>query len=485
MISPTLVHTCVWLVAGSIIEAVPAAVATKKPSLPAKNDTEWYCSSDLECNLNGSCLLGNNSNHQCLCDQGWTGVNCSRLDLVPTESGSGYRPVDRSSWGASVLYDNDVDGQHGQYYMIAAEMVERCGLTSWRTNSKTILATSSDLFGSYNYHSTLVGVWTHNPVVVRLPPTDTETENNNGSFLLYAAGYGDGKSSIPLPCYPSGCCVNGTSPCGVHAMHGCNSTGPPWPHPPPPSSDDDWRDPDQSYRNISLWHADRLAGPWRKHWATFEPGNVTSHQYTPAAWSFPNGTVVLLLAGGGLFRAATWKGPYQYWGAGKNLYWGCGGEDPFLYVDARGHWHCLFHAAPYSDLTNAGGHAYSVDGTTWYTTPNAVYRGDYIVEIHNTTNHNNGTEQQPQQQRKLILGKRERPHLVFGDDEEQRPRNILALVTGVCVSPDDTLANERRWALCNNNPWPGYYDKTFTHVQRVRQKHHQQQPSDDNALAIS
>jgi hypothetical protein len=527
MKSPALVSVCYryWLVAVVVVvaaavfcicqeqqlavpaSAVVSSVGLDRPGPQAHDDDQtedteesssWYCASDLACNLNGRCVLsdhhnnndGARNNNNCVCDQGWIGVNCSTLDLIPTASNSGYRPVDRSSWGASVWYEENEDEENdknsGRYYMIAAEMVEHCGLTSWRTHSKTILATSNELVGPYQYHSTIVGLWTHNPTVVKLPAAIWKNKNkNNGrsssssSYVLYAAGYGDGQTSVPLPCYPSGCCTNGTSPCGINELHGCNSTSPPWPHPPPPDPDH-YRDPDGSYQNISLWHADRLRGPWRRHWANFVPNNVTSHQYTPAAWAFPNGTIVLLLAGGGLFRANHWQGPYSYWGAGKDLYWGCqGGEDPFLYVDTRGHWHCLYHAAPYPNLTVAGGHAFSVDGTTWHTTPNAAYRGDYIVElITKTTTHQNGTTpttaDRHQEERKLILGKRERPHLVF--DEQ---RNILALVTGVCVSPandDDDTNNiqndneQQRWALCNNNPWPGYYDKTFTHVQRVRQR---------------
>lgn len=49
-------------------------------------------------------------------------------------------------------------------------------------------------------------------------------------------------------------------------------------------------------------------------------------------------------------------------------------------------------------------------------------------------------------------GKRERPHLVF-DATTRQPTH---LTNGVCLNGD--------WALCNNNPYPGFFDYTFTTV---------------------
>jgi hypothetical protein len=77
------------------------------------------------------------------------------------------------------------------------------------------------------------------------------------------------------------------------------------------------------------------------------------------------------------------------------------------------------------------------------TTPEPAYRGDFVEEISDDGS--------------TILtkiAKRERPHLIFDDDG-----TIVALATGICYGDN--------WALCNSNPWPGHYDKTFTHVQLV------------------
>jgi hypothetical protein len=168
------------------------------PDDDAESSSSWFCASDLACNLNGRCVVSSddhnnnidgarNNNNFCVCDQGWIGVNCSTLDLIPTASNSGYRPVDRSSWGASVWYEENEenDNNSGRYYMIAAEMVEHCGLTSWRTHSKTILATSTELAGPYEYHSTIVGLWTHNPTVVKLPAAISNNYGRSSSLSSY------------------------------------------------------------------------------------------------------------------------------------------------------------------------------------------------------------------------------------------------------------------------------------------------------------
>ena len=323
----------------------------------------------------------------------------------------------------------------GLYHMFPAEMVESCGLSSWKTNSRIIHATSKRLEGPYTFQKEVIGVWSHNPTIVKA---------SDGTLLLLSAGYGSDISGSGMPppevCGPTGCCSNGASPCGIHRGHPCNATWPPQPDPDPAA-----RNPLGAYRNFTAYISPNgnPFGPWIP---TILPTNEETHQYTPSGVTFPNGTVVVLLVGGGMFRADhSWAGPYQRWGNG--MYWGCGGEDPFLYIDKRGHWHCLFHSGPYNNLSSAGGHSFSLDGLNWHTTPEPTYRGDYIEEIFE-----HGIQ-------RTKIAKRERPHLVFDEDG-----NILALITGICYGEN--------WALCNNNPWPGYFDRTFTHVQLVAGRNH-------------
>ena len=53
------------------------------------------------------------------------------------------------------------------------------------------------------------------------------------------------------------------------------------------------------------------------------------------------------------------------------------------YQDQRGGWHCLSHnagSAGFANLTLAGGHAFSEDLHTWYTTPTPAYTGAFVEQ---------------------------------------------------------------------------------------------------------
>ena len=410
---------------------LPLALALDKGGAP--------CFDDHACNLNGACEGG-----ACVCDRGWTGANCSALNLQPARARAGFRLANASSWGGSALRLAD-----GRWHMFAAVMLEGCGLTTWRTNSFTARAVADAPDGAYAYADAPIGPWSHNP---------TAAVAADGALLVLAAGYGAGDEAPPPErCAPSGCCGGGRSACGMNADHACNATSPPWPQPNATGG----RDPRAAWANFSLWASASgdPSGPWELAWADVLDGAV--RQATPALWTFANGTVVALFAGGGLLRSAEgagWRGPYARWGAGDALYWGCpgGGEDPFLWVDARGRWHCLFHAPPYPNLTRAGGHAFSADGVRWAVSPEPAYRGDAVDELTAA----GGAAPR-------YLAKRERPHLLFGADGAP-----VALSTGVCevaagFDPATDPWGEARWAACNDNPWPGYFDRTFTHVQPI------------------
>ena len=110
-------------------------------------------------------------------------------------------------------------------------------------------------------------------------------------------------------------------------------------------------------------------------------------------------------------------------------------------MDTRGHWHCLYHRSPFSNVTVAGGHAFSLDGHEWHVASAPAY----------------SSTQEYQQGGARIYGKRERPHLLF-DPVTGKPTH---LTTGVCLNPD--------YRKCNDNPWPGYFDYTLTSVAPIGQ----------------
>ena len=96
----------------------------------AAQATVTACRDDSDCSLNGLCSGGG----QCLCDPSWTGRSCSTLKLLPTAKGSGLHSVDdsrpTSSWGGVV---NKLP--KGGWGMIAAQMVQHCGIDSWTRES--------------------------------------------------------------------------------------------------------------------------------------------------------------------------------------------------------------------------------------------------------------------------------------------------------------------------------------------------------------
>lgn len=194
-------------------------------------------------------------------------------------------------------------------------------------------------------------------------------------------------------------------------------------------------------------------GPWLPYTnATISPCGSNN----PGPYVAPNGTVFAVFTENdmGLWRADTWRGPYELVTTGA-----CGGgEDPSLYITPNGDFHCLFHRSPFSDPDIAIGHSYSLDGLTWYSSllpaanSSIVYEGLGVV----------------------IHGKRERPHVYLNDAGD-----ISHFVSGVCITPScnplegsiDPFADcssATQYHNCDANSPDGWYDRTYTLVQEVR-----------------
>ena len=192
--------------------------------------------------------------------------------------------------------------------------------------------------------------------------------------------------------------------------------------------------------------------------ATFSGAN------NPAPWVMPNGTIFLLLDGGLLARASAWNATYELVTTGA-----CGpGEDPFLYTDRRGHFHCVYHSDPYGTPEVAIGHAFSEDGYTWHVGAEAA--GGSIIDVQGIG--------------KVPFGKRERPHLYFDGDG-----NPTMIISGVAITPDcDPLspkpevgdatvtggfgspncsADAQHYRIRYNYS-PGWQDRSFTLVQPIQ-----------------
>ena len=178
----------------------------------------------------------------------------------------------------------------------------------------------------------------------------------------------------------------------------------------------------------------------------------------PAPWVHPNGTVYVVFTDYdmGLWSAPSWEGPFELVTTGA-----CGGgEDPSLYVDKRGRFHCLFHASPFSNPDIAIGHAFSADGFAW--TVGAEPAANSTIQYAGGLG-------------AVVHGKRERPHLFM-----DAAGDIAAFVTGVCIipacnpldggriDPAADCSSGTQYHHCDaNSPGPGWYDRTYTLVQGV------------------
>jgi hypothetical protein len=149
----------------------------------------------------------------------------------------------------------------------------------------------------------------------------------------------------------------------------------------------------------------------------------------------PSGTWFLLCnnqadqreTNGTIFTAPDVTGPWTYFSSAAgpqpeaNV-----PEDGFLFFDARGHWHIIFHTytwpgvlecanPPDCDPTSISGHSFSRDGKAWTVSSTQPY---FSVA--------NFSDAPP-----LHMSTRERPHLIFADDGV----TPLALSNGICPVP--------------------------------------------------
>ena len=233
----------------------------------------------------------------------------------------------------------------------------------------------------------------------------------------------------------------------------------------------DNRDGDGSSFPVSF--ATSITGPWTTVYAnTTSPTNGNN----PAPFLARNGSVYVVFNDGGMsmFRSDTGvRGPYNLVTRGT-----CGGgEDPVIWLGRLG-WHCLYHRGPFSDPNHqAIGHAYSADGFEWHQSPSAAATS--VIEYDDG---NGGVLN-------VTFGKRERPHLLF-DPASGEP---IAFISGVGINPlcdpfvfsaagvpsidanrlaeiatDPHCQAWVQYQRLDLNPAPAYYDRSWTHVQRIR-----------------
>ena len=304
------------------------------------------CTTSSDCSLAGECL-----SRRCVCDAGWMGDHCEKLNL--TTSTPAIKSHDNSwSWGGTPARDPST----GVYHLFYSYMVKECGLLHYQTNSIVRHAISK---------ASPDGPWRDVGVALAPRPSDWDSGNvhaptirfdpSTKQWLLFyeSTGWKDG---------PIDCVANRSAP-SVYVS---------------------------KTRRIGVAASKSLDGPWERlsqpilsprdppSWDSSDVSNAAPHVY-------PNGTVVLgyraggdsvALGGGiGIAVAPSWRGPYTRRGASvdRMLF---AAEDASIFPSVDKHHqhrglHMLVHrfaSIPPNGSKVAegvGGHAYSIDGLEW------------------------------------------------------------------------------------------------------------------------
>lgn len=345
------------------------------------------CSTDEDCDLNGIC-----TDNVCICDPGWTGVDCGRLDLRPGPRQNGYNLTQNgtSSWCNSIIKDPVKQGIH---HLIVSEFTHDCGLDYWTPYSRIIRAESTNgPLGPYEFKQEIAPSFAHNPSVV----WDRTARN----YLLYYIG---------CPTEVSTKCANKNFSCGpgnkINGESGISLLSSP--------NLRDWTAHGQVFSgaNDGTWDADITnPAPLQRHAGSLDgPLILLAYRGCPYNCS---GTELINVA-----IAADPTDPYKRLHPERPIFTE-NSEDPFIWTDKRGNYHILVHSllpdAGFGDGPNVGCHAFS---RSWQ----GPWTFNRKTTAFNTTVHfEDGST--------MDYYRRERPNIFFSNDESMTP---LFLSTGV------------------------------------------------------
>jgi len=280
------------------------------------------CAVDEDCSLNGVC----GANFTCTCNAGWRGAACAALAIGAVDPADGRNGLasGSSSWGGGVIAGDD-----GVFHLFYSRMMgDNCTLNAWGNQSACWHATGSSALGPFSDAGEAIPNECHNAAPARAP---------DGTWLLFSFGTGGGRAPVP---------------CGAPREGGAA--------PPPPALAPILfaaPSPDGPWARVADALAGAFAGP---------AGNFTDIQnVSPSV--LPNGTVLIAFRGShpavpgaevlGVASAPSWRGPFALSSPDPLIVVDAGGgqEDPWPWVDARGHFHLLFH----DRNSNVGGHAFA------------------------------------------------------------------------------------------------------------------------------
>jgi alpha-L-fucosidase len=367
-----------WLATAALLLAAALAQA---PGVPHGGGA---CTTDDECSLGGVCTGGS-----CVCDAWFTGPSCALLNLQPPLNdqagtcGRGFASY--FSWGGRAVE------YAGQYHLYASFMCRHNTLDAWTTASSSAHFVAAAPEGPFAWApaecagdvcTPAVIPWSHNTVILPNLP------GQHPALLLWHIGDGVVPPSTWAPCFntsevggdalvgaPAPAASAATAAAAAAASSGELRDG--WPALAPNPGG-----------TAYVQTADAPGGPWTHFnnntgvainftgsWTSALAGN-------PAPLLLPNGSALLYFTatpcppGSGALApnciavavADSWRGPYDLRAAPRPVTYP-ESEDPFVFVDPRGHFHLLTNVNTYHRRCAAGvpcgGHAWSRDGLTF------------------------------------------------------------------------------------------------------------------------
>jgi hypothetical protein len=360
------------------------------------------CAGDVDCSLNGVCV-----DRACVCDSGWAGPACSTLRLGVTDPALGHPwGAPGSSWGGLPVFDP----AGGKWHLFYSQIARGCGLGAWSSNSRVVHAVSSTPLGPYADVDVVQPAFTHNAQAFRTP---------DGVWVVWHIGCAQGERIVN--CSASAADALPLAPRTVPA-------GGPGSNPDPLCAPQPFGALGETYMSY-VW-APTPYGPWTPLGKPAFAGNLNRSTWwpwltNPAPWLLPDGSVLLGVSGDGgvskkcigFARASMWNGSFAIENPAVAAAPIPGGEDPFVWTNARGDRHVIWHDV--SGRSN-GGHAFAQASspTSWTVTTHELYNGSITFP--------NGTT--------AVANDRERPKLLF--DASGTP---LALFNGLV--PPSVLGN--------------------------------------------